>query len=394
VDDPSFVASAGVDIVANITPVFEDKQLVGAVAVFRDRSEILSMQEKLKLAIEEAEKHRLLTDRYYAELQELRARFLEVDDMVFESRPMQKILAMVLRLANVDSTVLITGESGVGKEIIAILIHRTSRRSQEAFVTINCGAIPENLLESELFGYEKGSFTGAGREGKLGLLETANHGTVFLDEIGDLPLHLQVKLLRAIQEQKIMRIGALKPISLNVRFLAASNRDLKAMVQNRTFREDLFYRLNVVPIHIPPLRERPRDVTPLARFFLDKYNHRYQLQKKIAPEVLRSFEEYVWPGNVRELENLIERLVVCVDREVITLQDEVLSGYFKTAWPAPPFAAGHIMPLKEARAQFEKNILSRALALGGTSRGAAKLLAVDHSTVLRKARQYRLNVVE
>ncbi len=390
VDDPSFVASAGVDIVANITPVFEEKRLVGAVAVFRDRSEILAMQEKLKLAIEEAEKNRQLTDRYYSELQELRARFLEVDDMVFESRPMQKILAMVLKLANVDSTVLITGESGVGKEIIAKLIHRTSRRSQEGFVTINCGAIPENLLESELFGYEKGSFTGAGREGKPGLLETANYGTVFLDEIGDLPLVLQVKLLRAIQEQQISRIGGLKPVSLNVRFLAASNRDLKAMVDNRTFREDLYYRLNVVPIHIPPLRERPRDITPLARFFLEKYNSRYQLRKRIAPEVLRSFEQYVWPGNVRELENLVERLVVCVDAEVITLQDEVLAGYFKTA---PPFTSD-IVPLKEARAQLEENLVSRALALGGTSRAAAKLLAVDHATVLRKARQYRLRVVE
>jgi len=348
------------------------------------------MQEKLKLAIEEEEKNRLLTDRYYCELQELRARFLDVDDMVFESRAMRKVVAMVLRLANVDSTVLITGESGVGKEIIAILIHRTSRRRQEAFVTINCGAIPENLLESELFGYEKGSFTGAGREGKIGLLEMGNHGTVFLDEIGELPVALQVKILRAIQEQKIMRVGGLKSISLDVRFLAATNRDLKNMVENRTFREDLFYRLNVVPIHIPPLRERPRDIIPLTRLFLNKYNKRYNLEKKIAPEVLRSFEAYGWPGNVRELENLVERLVVCADREVITLQDEVLAGYFETA----PLTLSDVMPLKEARAQLERNLVRRALALGGSSRAAAKLLDVDHTTVLRKARQYKLPVVE
>jgi len=390
VDDPAFVISAGVDIVANITPIFEEGELVGAVAVFRDRTEILAMQEKLKLAVEEAEKNRLLTDRYYSELQELRARFLDVDDMVFESRAMQKIMAMVLRLANVDSTVLITGESGVGKEIIAILIHRTSRRRREAFVTINCGAIPENLLESELFGYEKGSFTGAGREGKIGLLEMGDHGTVFLDEIGELPVALQVKILRAIQEQKIMRVGGLKAISLDVRFLAATNRDLKAMVENRTFREDLYYRLNVVPIHIPPLRERPRDIIPLTRLFLNKYNEKYKLEKKIAPEVLRSFEVYGWPGNVRELENLVERLVVCTDREVVTLQDEVLAGYFKTA----PLALTGVMPLKEARAQLEKNLVRRALALGGSSRAAAKLLAVDHATVLRKARQYQLPLVE
>ncbi|MDA8337325.1 MAG: sigma 54-interacting transcriptional regulator [Peptococcaceae bacterium] len=392
VDDPSFVLSAGVDIVADITPILEDRQLTGVVAVFRDRREILSMQEKLKLVIEEVKKSRLLSDRYYSELQQLRARFLDVDDMVFESRPMRTILSMVIRLADVDSTVMISGESGVGKDIIAALIHRTSLRSGEAFVTLNCGAIPENLLESELFGYEKGSFTGAGRKGKIGLLEAGHRGTVFLDEIGDLPLALQVKLLWVIQEQKILRIGGLKPITLDVRFLAASNRDLQAMVGKQTFREDLYYRLNVVPIHIPPLRERPRDIIPLTRFFLARFNERYHLTKKIAPEVLRSFESYGWPGNVRELENLVERLVVCSDREVITLEDEALARSAKTT--VPSFLVSGVMPLKEARARMEKDLVSRALTLGGTSRGAARLLAVDHATVLRKVRQYGLPLVE
>ncbi|HUW65587.1 MAG TPA: sigma 54-interacting transcriptional regulator [Spirochaetia bacterium] len=394
VDDPSFVVSAGTSIVSNITPIFEENELVGAVAVFRDRTEILSMQEKMRLTMEEAEKNRQLTDRYYSELQELRARFLDIGDVVFESRAMQKIMALILRLVNVDSTVLITGESGVGKEIVARLIHRTSRRSGEAFVTINCGAIPESLLESELFGYEKGSFTGASPEGKLGLLEIANHGTILLDEIGELPLFLQVKLLRAIQEQEIMRIGGLKPISLDVRILAASNRDLKAMAENGNFRKDLFYRLNVVPIHVPPLRERPRDIIQLTRLFLAKYNRRYQLEKKLAPEVLRCLEQYDWPGNVRELENLIERLVVCADRDVIDLQDEIMAGYFKTACAGPLLGITEVMPWKEARAQLEKNLLTRALALAGTSRAAARLLSIDHSTVLRKARKYRLTPVK
>jgi len=394
IDDPAYVVSAGVDIVTNITPIYESGTLAGAVAIFRDQSEILSLQEKLKTILGEVEKTRNLASRYFTELQELRARFLDIGDLIFSSRQMQKIIELVLQLANVDSTVLITGESGVGKEIIAKLIHRTSRRSKEAFVTVNCGAIPENLLESELFGYERGSFTGASREGKPGLLEVANHGTIFLDEIGELPLILQVKLLRVIQEQKVMRIGGLKPVELNVRFLAATNRDLKEMVANRTFRHDLFYRLNVVSIHIPPLRERRRDIVPLTRLFLDKYNRRYGLQKKLVPGVYRCFEQYAWPGNVRELENLVERLVVCTKNEVITLDDEHLARYLNPVEKEEAVVVNEVLPLKKAREMVEKNLLARALTLGGTSRAAAKILAVDHSTVVRKARRYHLNLVE
>jgi len=275
VDDHAQIDSVGIDIVANITPIFELGIMTGAVAVFRDATEVLALKD--------------LVTRYHSELLELRTRLLDVDvdDVVWDSPAMRRVLELAQRVAMVDSTVLISGESGTGKEVVARLIHRVSQRHEGPMVAINCGAIPENLLESELFGYDKGSFTGAGREGKVGLVEVADKGTILLDEIGDLPLSLQVKLLRMIQEQCFMRIGGVKPIKVDVRFVVATNRDLKAMVKQGTFREDLFYRLNVVPIHIPPLRERKRDIAGLVRVFLQKYNNKYHIEKRILPEVIR-----------------------------------------------------------------------------------------------------------
>ncbi|MHB1407103.1 MAG: sigma-54 interaction domain-containing protein, partial [Desulfitobacteriaceae bacterium] len=251
VDDHSHVVSVGIDIVANITPVFELGKMTGAVAVFRDATEVMALKD--------------LVTRYHSELLELRTRLLDVEDVVWDSQAMRRVSELAQRVAMVDSTVLISGESGTGKEVVAKLIHRLSQRHEGPMVAINCGAIPENLLESELFGYEKGAFTGAVREGKAGLLEVADKGTILLDEIGELPLSLQVKLLRVIQELRFMRIGGVKQVKVDVRFVAATNRDLKIMVKQGTFREDLFYRLNVVPIHIPPLRERKRDIAGLIR---------------------------------------------------------------------------------------------------------------------------------
>lgn len=273
VDDPSHVHSVGIDIVTSITPLFEGEKLVGAVAIFRDVSEVLALQEKLRLALDEVEKST-------RELQELRARFLQADDVVYKSAAMRKLVDLALRLAKVDSNVLITGESGVGKDVFAKLIHRASPRADGPFVVINCGSIPETLLESELMGYERGAFTGAKAEGKKGLLEIANGGTLFLDEVAELPFSLQVKLLRVIQEQQFRRVGGTKLIKVDVRFLAATNKDLKALVQQRLFREDLYYRLNVTSLNIPPLRGRREDIEPLVRFYLEHYNRRYKLKKR------------------------------------------------------------------------------------------------------------------
>ncbi|MHB8765449.1 MAG: sigma-54 interaction domain-containing protein, partial [Deferrisomatales bacterium] len=314
-DQPTRVVSAGVDIVTNVTLVVEDGVTAGAVAVFRDATDIVALKD--------------LTTRYYSELQELRSRLLATGELVADSPQMQRVSELAQRVALVDSTVLLTGESGVGKELVSKLIHRSSPRRDGPFVVINCGAIPEHLMESELFGYEKGAFTGAGARGKAGLLEVADRGTLLLDEVGELPLGLHVKILRVIQEQSFLRIGGVKPVTVDVRFLAATNRDLKAMVKQRLFREDLFYRLNVVAVHIPPLRERREDVAKLVQTFLHKYNGRYQRTKKLMPDVLRFLEKACdWPGNIRELENVIERLVVTSPADAIGMDDPVLIDYF------------------------------------------------------------------
>lgn len=383
VDDPSHVHSVGIDIVTSITPLFEGNKLVGAVAIFRDVSEVLALQERLRLALDQVEKSS-------RELKELRARLLQQDDLIYRSTAMRKLVDLALRLANVDCNVLITGESGVGKEVFAKLIHRASRRANGPFVPINCGSIPETLLESELMGYERGAFTGAKAEGKKGLLEIADGGTLFLDEVAELPLSLQVKLLRVIQEQRFRRVGGTKLIHVDVRFIAATNRDLKALVQQKLFREDLYYRLNVTSLTIPPLRERREDIEPLVRFYLDYYNRRYQLKRRLHPEVLRLFQDYPWPGNVRELQHLVERLVVSSPHEVITLQDEVLRDYFGETMTGEPVRVTGLLPLKEAQAQVEKQLIAEALKLQGSIRKAASHLGVDHSTLVRKIRKYGL----
>ena len=377
VDDHAHIVSVGIDIVANITPIFELGKMTGAVAIFRDATEVMALKD--------------LVTRYHSELLELRTRLLDdVQDVVWDSPAMRRVSELAQRVAMVDSTVLISGESGTGKEVIAKLIHRVSQRHEGPMVVINCGAIPENLLESELFGYEKGSFTGAGREGKVGLLEVAKKGTILLDEIGDLPLSLQVKMLRVIQELCFMRIGGVKQVKVDVRFIAATNRDLKAMVKLGTFREDLFYRLNVVPILIPPLRERKRDIASLVRVFLHRYNDKYHMEKKILPEVIRYFEtSYDWPGNVRELENVVERLVVSSPSEIIKLSDEVLSDYFDLQGDQKSLVSVNgLMDLKKARELLEQELIQNAAQVFSSTRSSAEALGMDHSTIARKAKKY------
>lgn len=376
VDDHSHVVSVGIDIVANITPVFELGKMTGAVAVFRDATEVMALKD--------------LVTRYHSELLELRTRLLDVEDVVWDSQAMRRVSELAQRVAMVDSTVLISGESGTGKEVVAKLIHRLSQRHEGPMVAINCGAIPENLLESELFGYEKGAFTGAVREGKAGLLEVADKGTILLDEIGELPLSLQVKLLRVIQELRFMRIGGVKQVKVDVRFVAATNRDLKIMVKQGTFREDLFYRLNVVPIHIPPLRERKRDIAGLVRVFLKKYNEKYHREKRILPEVVRYFEtSYDWPGNVRELENIVERMVVSCCNDTIRLDDEVLKDYFDLQGDEDNrVIVSGLMNLKKARELVEREIIQKAAQVYSSTRSVAEALGMDHSTIARKAKKF------
>lgn len=307
------------------------------------------------------------------------------------SQKMENILQLAAKIADVDSTVFILGESGVGKEVIARFIHKRSHRDKGPFVKINCGAIPETLLESELFGYETGAFTGAKRQGKPGLIEMANEGTLFLDEIGELPLNLQVKLLQVLQEHRLVRIGGIKPITVNIRVIAATNRDIENMVKKGEFREDLFYRLNVVPITIPPLRERRDDIIPLIYHFLEEYNRKYDKAKKISAEAKDILIKYNWPGNVRELENTVERLVVTVEEDVI-LPHHLPENLKEMNIPLKAVNVDGIMPLKDAVEMVERQLLHKAVEQCNSTYDIAKILGVNQSTVVRKIQKYGIKL--
>lgn len=306
------------------------------------------------------------------------------DNWIGESQQTLQIKEKAAKVAKTEAIVLLLGESGVGKEVVANHIHQFSRRKDKPYIQINCGAIPEELMEAELFGYEKGAFTGA-HASKQGLLEAANGGTVLLDEIGEMPLPLQVKLLRTLQTNTITRVGGTKKRKLNIRFIAATNKDLKKEVAKGTFREDLYYRLNVVPINIPPLRERKADIVPLAMFFLEKFNKKYQQKKAFSPETLQVFQDYHWPGNVRQLENMVERLVIMSEKAVISPYE--LPAEFKVKSKQQ---AEEIKPLKEVKKEAEIRMIQLALKKYGSIRQAAKHLKVDHSTIVRKIQKYRI----
>lgn len=312
--------------------------------------------------------------------------FIVISDQVIAHSPrFLKVLDMARRVASSSANVLITGESGTGKEIIARMIHDLSARGTEPFVPLNCSAIPEHLLESELFGYARGAFTGANGT-KVGLFEEANGGTLFLDEIGDLDMHLQAKLLRVLQEKKVKRVGENHYRSLNIRILAATNNDLNEHVQKKKFREDLYFRLNVVPIAIPPLRERLEDILPLAEYFLKKYSLKHQIkEKRFSEEVKKYLLHHLWIGNVRELENTIERAVILGVESEITIKDleggviqtGCMDGIFERLYQKE----GRLLPLEEMCRQY----IDYALKVNnGLREKTAKDLGIDRKTLYRK----------
>jgi transcriptional regulator with PAS, ATPase and Fis domain len=305
---------------------------------------------------------------------------------VVHSDCMKELTKMAIRVARVDSTVLIQGESGVGKELIADVIHANGLRKKGPLIKINCGAIPENLLESEFFGYEPGAFSGASRKGKVGLFELANGGILFLDEIGDMPLSLQVKLLRVLQDKEITRLGGIKPIKVDIRILTGTNRNLGEMVINRQFRQDLYYRLNVVPIRVPALRERREDIPVLTSYFTEYFNRKYlssATSKQLDPGVISCFMKHDWPGNVRELENLIERLIVTTDHDRITLDD--LPPWLDKSHPAGDQES---ISLRCAVEDTERKLLQYAFTHYNSTYEVARFLDINQSTVVRKAAKY------
>lgn len=370
--------------------------LVTAIPVFNDQGEIkrvvsiskdITDTNKLKSELQQTKQ---LLQRYESELATHRIEAMKNSEVIYRSKSMEELLEMLKRVATVDTTVLITGETGVGKEVIAKYIHNISNRNKGPFIKVNCGAIPENLIEAELFGYEKGAFTGARSEGKPGLIEVADGGTLFLDEIGEIPLSLQVKLLRVLQEKEFIKVGGVKNIKVDVRIIAATNKDLKKMVRNGEFREDLYYRLNVVPVTVPPLRERLVDIPILAHHFLVKYNEKYGYTKQLTKEVIDCFMRYSWPGNVRELENVIERLVVTSEGNQITKNDLPNELYKeKEVNSSGGVFVSRLMPLREATALIEYQLIEKALEEGGSTYRAAEILEVDQSTIVRKMKKYR-----
>lgn len=352
------------------------------LAAARDITELDRLERQVERMAQERE-------RYHHELAGLRAVQAGRTEVVGSSLAMQRVMELIRRIAPVDSTILLLGESGVGKGVLAAEVHRLSPRRDRPFVRIDCAALPETLLESELFGYSPGSFTGARREGKPGLIEQAHGGTLFIDEIGDVPLGLQVKLLHVIQERRIIRLGAVTPTAVDIRIIAATHRDLEAMVAEGRFRADLYYRLNVVPVTIPPLRERPEDIPVLARAFLDRFCARYRVERTFTPEAVARLMAYSWPGNVRELENLVERLVVTLDEREIRPEHLPL--------PAPggsPVQVREIVPLKEAVAALELELVGEAYRRFGSSVKVGRVLGIHQTTAARKIREWKARTRE
>ena len=370
----------GREVLASGTPLKRNNRIERVVVNFRDITEL----NQLRAECDEA---RRLTLKYREELDLVRKRELNSNPIVAESAAMKRVMEVASKVADTDMTVLLTGESGVGKEVVATFIHNVSTRSSGPFIQVNCGAIPESLLESELFGHEKGAFTGARREGKPGLFEIADRGTLLLDEIGEMPLPLQVKLLRVIEKKSVTRVGGTKPREFDVRLIAATNSDLKQKVHHGTFRQDLYYRLNVVEIRVPPLRERKEDIVPLAVHFLLRLNERYKKNKRIDARLLAKLEQYDWPGNVRELENTIKRLFALSDKEIITFDNNLLPTAIVETQENIPVLVKNLLPLKEAEQLLYSQLIRRALSEHRTIRRAALALRVPPSTLFRKMKK-------
>lgn len=344
--------------------------------------------DELKVAVQRALERQQLLDEN-RQLREFAGNAFQFENFISQARRMRNVIETAAQVARRESTVLLTGESGTGKELLAKAIHQNSLRSAKPFITINCGALPETLAESELFGHRKGSFTGATSD-RAGKFEAANEGTIFLDEVGELPLPIQVKLLRVIQEREIDKIGNPHPLKVNVRIVAATNRNLKNLVEDGTFREDLYYRLSVVSIELPPLRERRDDIPLLVRHFLREFSARYGIPSlSVSEEAMQSLTKYHWPGNVRELQNVVERLAVLAKGDLLELQD--LPEEIRRAESR---VAGIGLKLPEEGIdleQVEKEIILQALEKHGWNQThAARYLNISRKTLIYRMEKFAL----
>ncbi|HZK85939.1 MAG TPA: sigma 54-interacting transcriptional regulator [Desulfosporosinus sp.] len=366
-----FIASdQGYCVVSTIPLRSNSGDVVGVVAVIRDTQDVRKLMRSMATSL-----------------------LVTFDDIPFVSPVMDQVVEQVRRYATSDSTILITGETGTGKELFARALHSASGRANAAFVPINCAAIPDTLLESELFGYEEGAFTGAVKGGKPGLFELSNGGTLFLDEVGDVSAHLQVKLLRVLQEQRVRRVGSTKEVAINVRIIAATNRNLEDMVADKTFRVDLYYRLNVIPLVIPPLRECFADIRLLSELFLKQFADKLQRSVKgFSPLALQRLEGYYWPGNVRELKNIIERAVNLVDGPEVQAE-HIFLGRSSGATIVPTLVQFETyQTLKERLGELERVILQETSLRFRSSRRMGAVLGLSHTAVLKKMHKYMLPI--
>jgi PAS domain S-box-containing protein len=379
------ITKSGKNIIVTGRPVFDRQGSIKKIVInVRDITEIYELREELLIS---RTREQILASSY-----DFSGMIAKGEHKVIAvSEPMKSILNTAEKIANFQTTVLVTGESGVGKEEVAKYIHKKSLRKEKPFITINCGAIPQNLLESELFGYEKFAFTGASQKGKTGLLELANGGSVFLDEIGETSLDFQVKLLRVLESKELRRVGGSKDIEVDIRIIAATNKTLEDMVESGSFREDLYYRLNVVQLHIPPLRKRTDDIEPLARLFTAHFNNKYQQNKSLTMDVIQEFIGFTWPGNVRQLKNVIENMIILSNNDYLQQED--------IPWLADnsrilrkntikAITANDELSLSEAVENLEKLMLEQAKARYRTTRDIASALKVDQSTIVRKMKKY------
>jgi PAS domain S-box-containing protein len=365
-------------------PIFNEKgKLTLVIVQERDMTELYLLKSDL-------EKSQAISEGYRSQLKQLTTQNGHWAEANIRSAIMYKVMEKAIRLSQVDTTILLQGEPGVGKGYFANLIHNASPRKNKPFIRVDAGAIPEQLIESELFGYESGAFTGALNKGKPGYFEIAEEGTLFMDEIGEIPLQIQVKLLRFLENGQIVRVGDTATRTINTRVIAATNKDLEEMVEEGTFRKDLYFRLNVIPLTIPPLRERVEDIPPLIYYFLKRFNQKYSTQKAIFPKALECLCSYSFPGNIRELSNLIEQLVVLLPRDKIDIEDlpsHILAGYNSSKNQM----VTHGWNLQETLAGIEKDLIDRAIKNFGNQRKAAKPLGIDHSTLSRKIKKYGIH---
>jgi len=380
-------------VLINTNPVYFQNRIIGAVCTETDITHQVVLNEKLFTMSSEVQR-----------LEQEVAMYRDPDDPFYTIKGTSKALQQTVQIAKkvcaVKSSVLILGESGVGKEVFAKAIHKASENPNAPFISINCGAIPESLFESELFGYERGAFSGADHRGKKGKIELANGGTLFLDEIGEMPLEMQVKMLRVLQEKKFYRVGGEKEIDINFRIIAATNRDLKELMKKGQFREDLYYRLNVVSLSIPPLRERREDIIELIHYFLDDFSKRYQRPiYEVTADCLQEILRYDWPGNIRELRNVAERLVVfatdgVIKKEYLPFSASVNQLQPTTFQPQPDFNEMDptVLTLQEEMDRHERKVLKRALQMAnGNKLECAKRLGITRATLYNRLKRLGLD---